>query len=230
MANGAGNWQVTTSMLAAGQHSVTATATDGAGYVSPPSAALSFSVAPASVPDAPALTATAGDETVTLSWNPSSNGGSAVTSYDIYRGTSSGSETLLGSVTSTNDADSTVTDGTTYYYEVSALNAIGQGPRSTEVSATPEAAGAAPTIMSPSSLKVVVHHGFSFTVVATGDPNPTFSTSGALPKGVTFNTSTGVLAGTPAAGSRGVHKLKITAKNAMGQTVQTLSLKVVAPH
>ena len=34
-------------------------------------------------------------------------------------------------------ADSAVTNGTTYFYKVSALNAAGEGPRSTEASAKP---------------------------------------------------------------------------------------------
>ena len=48
--------------------------------------------------------------------------------YNIYRGTASGAETLLtqvGNVTSY--TDSTVTNGTTYFYEVSAVNAVGEG-------------------------------------------------------------------------------------------------------
>ena len=58
---------------------------------------------------------------------PASDGGSAITGYNIYRGTASGGETLLtqvGNVTSYTDAS--VTNGTTYYYKVSAVNAVGE--------------------------------------------------------------------------------------------------------
>ena len=41
----------------------------------------------------------------------------------------------MGNVTSYDD--NALTNGTTYYYQVSAVNAIGEGPRSNEVSATP---------------------------------------------------------------------------------------------
>ena len=46
---------------------------------------------PASAPGAPTgLTATAGDTTVTLTWTaPSSNGGSVITGYNVYEGTTS---------------------------------------------------------------------------------------------------------------------------------------------
>ena len=69
-----------------------------------------------------------------------SNGGSAITGYRVYRGTSAGGETLLttlGNVTSF--SDSGVSNGTTYYYEVAAVNAVGESARSNERSATPTA-------------------------------------------------------------------------------------------
>jgi hypothetical protein len=77
---------------------------------------------------------------VHLSWQaPSSDGGSAITGYRVYRGTASGAETLLaplGNVTSFDDLGAA--NGTTYYYEVGAVNVAGEGPRSSEVSATPQ--------------------------------------------------------------------------------------------
>jgi acid phosphatase type 7 len=92
----------------------------------------------ATVPAAPALSATAGDGTVHLSWTAPSDGGAAITGYKVYRGTSSGGETLLktvGNVTSTDDA--TAANGTKYWYRVSAVNSVGEGPQSNEASATP---------------------------------------------------------------------------------------------
>ena len=56
------------------------------------------------VPAAPLLTATAGLAVVNLSWTVPFDGGSAITGYAIYRGTTSGGETLL----------TTVAPGTTY--------------------------------------------------------------------------------------------------------------------
>src|SRR5437773_2235747 len=101
----------------------------------------------ATVPSArQGLSAAPGDATVSLTWSPpSSNGGSPITNYRVYRGFTSGGETLLttlGVVTSY--SDTAVTNGVTYYYEVSALNNVGEGPRSSEASATPIAPTTAP--------------------------------------------------------------------------------------
>ncbi len=98
------------------------------------------SVTPATQPGAPqGLSAAPGDATVSLTWSPpSSNGGSPITNYRVYRGFSSGGETLLTTLgVATSYSDTTVTNGVTYYYEVSALNNVGEGPRSSEASATP---------------------------------------------------------------------------------------------
>src|SRR5438309_6084074 len=91
-------------------------------------------------PSAPQnLQASAGDGQVTLTWNPpSDDGGSPILLYTIYRGTSSGGESFLLTVPLvTTYIDLTVTNGVTYYYQVSATNAVGEGPRSNEASATP---------------------------------------------------------------------------------------------
>jgi hypothetical protein len=78
---------------------------------------------------------------VHLSWSAPSDGGAAITGYKVYRGTSAGGQTLLtslGNVTSYDD--SAVTDSTKYYYRVAAVNSVGEGAQSNEVSATPTAA------------------------------------------------------------------------------------------
>ena len=90
------------------------------------------------VPAAPVLTATAGIAVVNLTWTVPFDGGSAITGYAIYRGTTSGGETLLATVApGTAYADVSVTSGITYYYRVLAMNAGGDGASSNEVSATP---------------------------------------------------------------------------------------------
>jgi hypothetical protein len=90
-------------------------------------------------PSAPtALSAVAGDELVELNWAaPTFDGGSPITHYRVFRGTSPGAETFLAANTSTTYADANAANGTTYYYRVSAVNANGEGPLSAGASATP---------------------------------------------------------------------------------------------
>jgi ribosomal protein L24E len=95
-------------------------------------------------PGAPTgLGATPGNTTATLSWTaPSSNGGSTILGYDVYEGTTPGGEsttpvngtTLIGATSYTVTG---LTNGTTYYFEVKAVNAVGNSVASNEASATP---------------------------------------------------------------------------------------------
>ncbi|MEM4161381.1 MAG: fibronectin type III domain-containing protein, partial [Thermoplasmata archaeon] len=92
-------------------------------------------------PSAPRnLVATLGLENVTLSWQlPLSDGGSPITKYRIYRGLTSGTETFYAEVDAnyTTFLDENVSTGQPYYYQVSAVNEIGEGPKSNEASAVP---------------------------------------------------------------------------------------------
>ncbi len=119
--------------------------TAGVGYDGPtglgtPNGLGAFAAVPATIPGAPVnLQATPGNQSVSLSWTaPFNNGGSAITSYNIYRATSSGGEALVKSgVTGTSYTDTGLTNGTTYYYEVTAVNGVGEGGSSNEASAVP---------------------------------------------------------------------------------------------
>ncbi len=80
------------------------------------------------------LTATPGNAQVSLSWMASSG----ATSYNILRGTTSGGPyTQTGSSTTTSYVDTSVTNGTTYYYVVTAVNGAGQSGNSNQASAMP---------------------------------------------------------------------------------------------
>ena len=102
-------------------------------------------VAASNLPGAPTgLMATAGSSQVSLSWTgPASDGGPLVTGYHIYQGITPGGESFNAPVTTATGTSATVTgltNGTTYYFVVRAVNATGEGPSSNEVSATPVAA------------------------------------------------------------------------------------------
>jgi cellulose 1,4-beta-cellobiosidase len=68
---------------------------------------------------------------INLNWMASSG----ATSYNVFRSTSSGSETFLANVTSTSYPDTAVTAGAIYYYMVNAVDAGGESVNSAEVSA-----------------------------------------------------------------------------------------------
>jgi fibronectin type 3 domain-containing protein len=86
-------------------------------------------------PTAPTgLAATAGDTQVSLTWTASSG----ATSYHVKRSTTSGGPYIqLSSPTATSYMDTGLTDGTKYFYVVSALNSSGESANSAEASATP---------------------------------------------------------------------------------------------
>ncbi|MDP6156945.1 MAG: fibronectin type III domain-containing protein [Candidatus Thermoplasmatota archaeon] len=86
------------------------------------------------------LISNSGDGFVQLSWDaPASDGNASITEYSIHRGTSSGGEILIDSVSgisfSYNDTD--ITNGVNYYYYVTANNAAGESDPSNEVSELP---------------------------------------------------------------------------------------------
>ena len=137
---------------------------------------------PVTVPGAPAgLSASPGNARVTLSWAaPASDGGSPVTGYIIYQGTSPGGETgtqVNGSpVTATSYTVAGLTNGTTYYFKAIAVNAVGLSPLSEEASAT------LPPIVTPSTTPA------SSATTPTGTAPASASTSApafAAPTGLT---------------------------------------------
>jgi len=103
------------------------------------SATPSGSIAPAAPTG---LTATAGNASVALSWNPSIG----AASYNVKRSTTSGGPytTIVTGVTNTSYANTSLTNGTAYYYVVSAVNTVGEGTNSAQASATPSATSLAP--------------------------------------------------------------------------------------
>jgi cellulose 1,4-beta-cellobiosidase len=87
-------------------------------------------------PSAPLnLTATASNAAVFLQWNPAAT----ATGYKLKRAlVSGGGYNLIASQVATNYTDSAVTNGTFYYYVVTATNAAGDSAVSAEVFAQPE--------------------------------------------------------------------------------------------
>jgi len=78
---------------------------------------------------------------VRLTWSePLDDGGGSYVNYKIYRGTTSGNLSLLitlGDVLLYDDA--VVVNGATYYYTIVAINDLGEGPPTSEISGNPSA-------------------------------------------------------------------------------------------
>jgi len=79
------------------------------------------------------LVATPGNATVSLAWTASTG----ATGYYIKRSTTSGAETQIAAQAGTSYNDTTVTNGTKYFYVVAAYNSYGTSADSAEVNATP---------------------------------------------------------------------------------------------
>jgi PKD repeat protein len=159
----------------AGTYTATLTVTDSATNTATSSVTITASPIAGAVPGAPTgLTAGAGNGQVALSWTaPASNGGVTITSYRVYRGTSPGTETLLtsggcaGLAAVLSCTDSGLTNGQTYYYKVSAVNAIGEGAQSNEASATP--------VVSCTAQQLLGNPGFE-----TGSASPWSASTGVI--------------------------------------------------
>ncbi|MCK4266089.1 MAG: Ig-like domain-containing protein, partial [Thermoplasmata archaeon] len=125
------------------------------------------------------LHATAGAGPITLTWNtPTSDGGSPITNYKIYRGITSGGEIYLTTIDNiTTYTDTNVTNDQTYYYQVSAVNEIGEGLRSNEAYATPNVTLTQPidisTIVCPMDGTNNVSYDSNITIIFPVPMNPT---------------------------------------------------------
>jgi hypothetical protein len=117
------------------------------------------------------LQATGGNAQVNLSWNASAG----AATYNVKRSTTNGGpyNTAVASPTATNYIDTNVTNGTTYYYVVSAVNTAGQSANSAQASATPASPTANVTItVNPSQTKSISPYvyGLNFYSGVTGAP------------------------------------------------------------
>lgn len=113
------------------------------------------------------LTASAGNAQVVLSWNASSG----ATAYSLGRSTTSGGAyTNIASPSATDYTDNGLTNGTTYYYVVAAVDGNGASANSAPISATPSVPTTAVNVT------IDVHqnrHAISQFIYGTNFPNNT---------------------------------------------------------
>ena len=202
-----------------------------------------FTLSPASTgPAVPTgLTATAGNASVALSWTAPS--GSGLT-YNVKRATVSGGPYIsVGGSSGTSYPDTGLTNGTTYYYVVTAVSSAGESGNSNEATATPSGPAADFTVAASPNNFGITPGGTASTVV-TITPSSTFSGSVALsvsglPPGITasFNpSSVSVTAGVAAAStltltsssSAPAATLKVTATSGALSRTAPLTLTTVS--
>jgi len=173
------------------QYYVRVRANNGAGS----SAWVSSTATPITTPTSvTGFTATAGVGEIDLNWSaPSSNGGSAITGYRVQYATSgSGPWTTDSTNLSTSRTITGLTNGTQYFVRVRALNAAGDGALATLTSTPLE-----PLTLSYADTSFTGGSN-NQTLAATtegGLGDRTYSVSGTLPNGVTFDEATGTFTG-----------------------------------
>ena len=206
-------------------------------------ATLALKSAAGSAPTAPAaptgVTATAGNQTATITWAAPSDGGSPITSYTItpYIGaTAQTPTTITGTPPATNTTINGLTNGTAYTFRVTATNAIGTSTASAasnSITPTAPTAPAAPTNVTATAANQTANVAWtapsnggspitSYTVTPfVGATAQTPATITGTPP-VTNTTITGLTNGT-------AYTFKVTASNAIGTSPDSAASNSVTP-
>ncbi|MGE5469641.1 MAG: malectin domain-containing carbohydrate-binding protein [Bacteroidota bacterium] len=148
LTNGTPYYYVASAVNLAGEspNSAVASVTPSAPSTSPPPPTTSLPVAPAT------LGATPGNGSATISWGTVSG----ATGYNVKRASTSAGPytTIASSQTATSYTNSGLSNGITYYYVVSAVNAAGEGPNSGYTSVTPVAPPVASSSTNPLGMNI----------------------------------------------------------------------------
>lgn len=139
-------------------YSVSVTASNANETPSP--AGTASNLVPATVPNAPVASASAGNQQATVSWSVPADGGSAITGYTAT--SAAGGKTCTAGANETSCVVTGLVNGTSYQFRVTASNAVGTGTASNLTAAV--------TPSSPVSRPGVVK---SLTAVRTGSGTAT---------------------------------------------------------
>ncbi len=206
----------------AGTCTIAANQAGDANFAAAPQVTRDVTITP-TLPGAPTIgAATPGNNQATIAFTaPGNTGGVTITGY-----TATCTPTGLGTGMVSPITITGLTNGTTYTCSVKATNSVGDSPVSGTVMVTPAPTPTAPTITSVNNATFTVGQPGSFNVTATGTPAVfTYSATGTLPMGVTLNTMTGNLSGTPA--QAGAFPLTVVVSNGvMPNAGQSFTLNV----
>ena len=181
-------------------------------------AAISITIA-ASAAASAITSATTANGTVAVAFNYTATGSNTPTSFNI-----TGLPAGLSANPTTGAITGSPTAVGTYAITISANNAAGTGAPVT-LTLTVAAPAGAPVISSATTASVTVGGAFSYTIAASNTPT-SFSASG-LPLGLTLETTTGAITGTPTVA--GSYSVTLLATGAGGTSApRTLSLTVGA--
>jgi len=200
------------------------------------------------VPSTPLITkveATDADEAVVFFTAPKDDGGTPIYYYTIT--SNPGAISVIAPIQGSGSVTVTgLTKATTYTFTLTAHNINGSSRAATSpapittlaekiVRSSPASTTNAPTLAAPaftlssSSQSVIVNTAITtVTNTSTGGAIASYAISPAAPAGLTFNTSTGQLSGTPTS-TQSATAYTITATNAAGSATQTFTLTVTAP-
>lgn len=208
-----------TAITSSTTYTVTATNAGGSGStnititVNPPAPVISYSPSSNTYVLGTAISA----------WTPTNTGGAA-TSWSISPGLPTG--LLFNTSTGVISGTPTFLVMTPITYTVTATNAGGSGSTTITISVYPPA----PVISySPSAQIYTQNVAIStWSPTNTGGAATSWSVSPGLPTGLSFNTSTGVITGTPT-GTAAIASYTVTATNVTGSSTATITITVNPP-
>ena len=161
-------------------------------------------------------------QTVTLAWDANSE--PDIAGYRLHYGTSSGiyTETIdVGNNTSATVA--TLTAGSTYFFVVTAYNTA-----TLESEASNEVSARIPQITSALTAVGNRNAEFSYQIMATESPTSYGATG--LPAGLSVNTTTGLISGTPTATGPSTIALSASSAGGTGTATLTLTVNIALPQ
>jgi len=180
----------------------------------------------ATAPQAPTITqVTPGNGLLSVDFTaPSSNGGAAVTNYQY---STDGINYVSRSPNSTTSPliISGLSNGMSYSVTLKAVNSVGAGTASTAVLGTPVQPLTVPTV-TPATITGKVGVDLSTNIQASSSPTSYAIATGTLPTGLSLNSSSGAIIGSPSNAVTG-HIVSVTASNVAGNSApQNLTFNI----